>query len=98
MVPVGPSHVTAPSGGYISRWPPWGAFLRPRPLGVVGDSRWGFIVPGWFVTGTDTGVGKTVIAGALARLVQERGKRVAVFKPVATGCRRDLRLGLVCDD
>ena len=53
---------------------------------------------GWFVTGTDTGVGKTVIAGALAMLVRETGKRVGVFKPVATGCRRDLRLGLVCED
>ena len=52
----------------------------------------------WFVTGTDTGVGKTVIAGALAMLFRERGLRVGVFKPVATGCRRDLRLGLVCED
>lgn len=55
-------------------------------------------MPGWFVTGTDTGVGKTVIAGALAMLLREQGKRVAVFKPVATGCRRDPRLGLVCED
>lgn len=53
---------------------------------------------GWFVTGTDTGVGKTVIAGALARLARNAGKRVGVFKPVATGCRRDPRLGLVCAD
>jgi len=53
---------------------------------------------GWFVTGTDTSVGKTVIAGALAMLVRQQGKRVSVFKPVATGCRRDLRLGLVSED
>ena len=53
---------------------------------------------GWFVTGTDTGVGKTAIAGALAMLVREAGKRVGVFKPVASGCRRDMRLGLVCED
>ena len=53
---------------------------------------------GWFVTGTDTGVGKTVIAGALAMLVREAGLRVGAFKPVATGCRRDVRLGLVCED
>jgi dethiobiotin synthetase len=53
---------------------------------------------GWFITGTDTGVGKTIIAGALAKLVRDRGLRVGVFKPVATGCRRDLRLGLVCED
>jgi dethiobiotin synthetase len=53
---------------------------------------------GWFVTGTDTGVGKTVIAGALAWLLRERGHRVGVYKPVASGCRRDPRLGLVCSD
>jgi len=53
---------------------------------------------GWFVTGTDTSVGKTVIAGALAMLVRQQGKRAGVFKPVATGCRRDLRLGLVSGD
>jgi dethiobiotin synthetase len=54
--------------------------------------------PGWFVTGTDTGVGKTVAAGALARVLRERGKRPGVFKPMATGCRRDPRLGLVSED
>ncbi len=53
---------------------------------------------GWFVTGTDTGVGKTVIAGALALLVRQQGRPVGVFKPVATGCRRDVRLGLVSED
>ncbi len=53
---------------------------------------------GWFVTGTDTGVGKTVIAGALAVLLRSAGQSVGVFKPVATGCRRDLRLGLVSED
>lgn len=53
---------------------------------------------GWFVTGTDTGVGKTVIAGALACLLREAGRRVGVFKPVATGCRRELDLGLVSSD
>jgi dethiobiotin synthetase len=37
------------------------------------------------VTGTDTGVGKTVITAALAALVQARGRRVAVVKPVQTG-------------
>jgi dethiobiotin synthetase len=55
-------------------------------------------MPGWFVTGTDTEVGKTVIAGALATLCRQQGRRVGVFKPVATGCRRDVRLGLVSED
>jgi dethiobiotin synthetase len=53
---------------------------------------------GWFVTGTDTDVGKTVIAAALALLVRQMGRQPGVFKPVATGCRRDLRLGLVSED
>jgi dethiobiotin synthetase len=40
---------------------------------------------GFFVTGTDTGVGKTVAAAALARALAARGRRVAVMKPVASG-------------
>ncbi len=41
-----------------------------------------------FVTATDTGVGKTFVACALARSLRERGRDVGVMKPVATGCRR----------
>ena len=37
------------------------------------------------VTGTDTGVGKTVVTAALAALARSRGQRVAVVKPVQTG-------------
>ncbi|MDE2447795.1 MAG: dethiobiotin synthase [Gammaproteobacteria bacterium] len=40
---------------------------------------------GFFVTGTDTGVGKTVAAAALTRALVARGLRVAVMKPVASG-------------
>ena len=40
---------------------------------------------GVFVTGTGTGVGKTVVAGALAARLRAGGERVAVFKPVLTG-------------
>jgi dethiobiotin synthetase len=40
---------------------------------------------GFFVTGTDTGVGKTVIAAALTRALAARGLRVAVMKPIASG-------------
>ena len=40
---------------------------------------------GIFVTGTDTGVGKTVIACALVRALRDAGARVAVMKPVASG-------------
>jgi dethiobiotin synthetase len=37
------------------------------------------------VSGTDTGVGKTVVVAALAALARERGERVAIVKPVQTG-------------
>ena len=47
--------------------------LRPVPI------------PGLFITGTDTDVGKTVVAGAIARSLQQRGLRVAVLKPVVHG-------------
>ncbi len=40
---------------------------------------------GLFVTGTDTGVGKTVLAGAVCAALAARGERVAAFKPVVTG-------------
>jgi len=42
-------------------------------------------VRGLFVTGTDTGVGKTVVAGAIAAALRASGTRVAAFKPVVTG-------------
>lgn len=42
--------------------------------------------PGIFITGTDTGVGKTVIAAGLALALKARGIKVGVMKPVATGC------------
>lgn len=40
---------------------------------------------GVFVVGTDTGVGKTVVAGAICAALAARGERVAAFKPVVTG-------------
>src|SRR3982751_3809616 len=54
-------------------------------------------IPGLFVTGTDTEVGKTVIAGAIANYFFRQGAAVAVSKPVATGCVRR-REGLVSED
>jgi dethiobiotin synthetase len=41
---------------------------------------------GIFVTGTDTGVGKTTVAVALARLCSRRGGLPIPYKPVETGC------------
>jgi dethiobiotin synthetase len=40
---------------------------------------------GIFVTGTDTEVGKTILAAAIAAAAVERGMTVAAFKPVVTG-------------
>ena len=50
-----------------------------------------------FVTGTDTGVGKTLIAAALLRGLRERGSRVTGMKPIASGCRETPE-GIVNDD
>ena len=40
---------------------------------------------GCFVTGTDTGAGKTILAAALCAAIRASGERVAAFKPVVTG-------------
>ena len=52
---------------------------------------------GYFITGTDTGVGKTLVAGGLAALYKNKGMNVGVMKPVATGCKR-VNNRLVSDD
>jgi dethiobiotin synthetase len=44
---------------------------------------------GLFVTGTDTGVGKTTIALGLLRYAGRRGRRPIPVKPVETGCAPD---------
>ena len=41
--------------------------------------------PGVMITGTDTGVGKTVVAGALAGALRRRGIDAGVMKPIQTG-------------
>lgn len=46
-------------------------------------------VAGLFVTGTDTDVGKTYVASLIVRCLVEAGHRVGVYKPVASGCRRE---------
>ena len=52
---------------------------------------------GLFITGTDTGVGKSLITGGIAAILREQGLKVGVFKPIASGCRHE-REGLVSDD
>jgi dethiobiotin synthetase len=48
---------------------------------------------GIFITGTDTGVGKTYVACGIASALRTRGVNVGVMKPAETGCRmRDGRL------
>jgi dethiobiotin synthetase len=44
---------------------------------------------GLFVTGTDTGVGKTLVAAGLARFARRLGLTPIPFKPVETGCDPD---------
>ncbi len=43
---------------------------------------------GYFITGTDTGVGKTVVTLGLMQYLQAQGLSVVAMKPVASGCER----------
>jgi dethiobiotin synthetase len=52
--------------------------LKKRPKSTLG----------LFITGTDTGVGKTCVAAAIARALVQRGLTVGVYKPAASGCER----------
>jgi len=52
---------------------------------------------GWFITGTDTGVGKTRIACLLLEALAREGRRAIGMKPVASGCR-ETAVGLRSED
>lgn len=43
---------------------------------------------GIFITGTDTGIGKTLISGTLALSLRKRGMNIGVMKPAESGCKR----------
>lgn len=58
-------------------WPVTRSFLR---------GRWLFSMAGFFITGTDTDVGKTWSSVALMKMLRARGYSVAGMKPVAAGC------------
>jgi dethiobiotin synthetase len=58
-------------------------FEKPPDLASANGVQLG--LPGLFVTATDTEVGKTVVASAIAATLAARGERVAVFKPAVTG-------------
>lgn len=45
-----------------------------------------------FITGTDTGVGKTTITSALANVARTLGRSVFAFKPIETGGQNDQQL------
>lgn len=53
---------------------------------------------GLFVAGANTEVGKTYVAALIAQSLRERGARVGVYKPVASGCPRDEAGLVVADD
>ena len=44
-----------------------------------------------FITGTDTGVGKTMLAALLVKFLRERGVSATALKPVCSGGRDDAR-------
>jgi len=61
--------------------------------------------PGLFITGTDTGVGKTYVTARIAAAAVADGKRVGVYKPASSGCETIAQARdsveparLVCDD
>ena len=45
----------------------------------------------YFVTGTDTGVGKTHVTATLAQRGRQMGRRVFAWKPIETGCEETIR-------
>ncbi len=47
------------------------------------------MVKGFFITGADTGVGKTIIAGAMIKVLCFLGLKTAGMKPVESGCARE---------
>lgn len=72
------------------------AAVSPRPAGATGLTRRALSAAtpldpriaaagGVFVTGTDTGVGKTVVAAAIARVLRGQSIGAAMLKPVQTG-------------
>ena len=54
-------------------------------------------IPGLFITGTDTDVGKTYVGAMIARALVKSGHRVGVYKPAASGCTQKDGL-LISDD
>lgn len=53
---------------------------------------------GLFITGTDTGVGKTYVSCLIARAARSQGVRIGVYKPVCSGATHDASGQWVWDD
>jgi len=58
---------------------------------MFGDPSFGMKRSVYFITGTDTGVGKTLTACLLVENLQANGARVAALKPICSGDRNDAR-------
>jgi dethiobiotin synthase len=56
------------------------------------------LIPGIFITGTGTDVGKTVVTAGVLRYLCSRGASAMVMKPVQTGCRLSPRGRLIAPD
>lgn len=52
---------------------------------------------GYFITGTDTDVGKTWVSLALTEILKQQNKQVGVMKPISAGCQKTEQ-GLRNDD
>ncbi len=53
---------------------------------------------GYFITGTDTEVGKTYVTCLLVKALQQQGVKVAVSKPISAGCEVEHQGKLVNED
>jgi dethiobiotin synthetase len=62
--------------------------MSSEPYGLQ-STAYSLAPPGLFITGTSTEVGKTHVAAMIARALVATGRRVGVYKPVASGCREE---------
>lgn len=53
---------------------------------------------GFFVTGTDTEIGKTHVTGCIGHTLVKLGHKVIPFKPIASGCIRQKNSALLSED
>lgn len=61
------------------------ALEQHLPIGSEAEPRPRRAIRGWFISGTDTGVGKTAVAAALAAALRRGGVDAGVMKPLQTG-------------